>query len=84
MGFIKNLIVETELLEALDWDNEALQQLSDFLEIQQESFYVSHPLKLIQEVEEFFGERPAKIIKSLMEEEITRIKDSKNRIDYEN
>tara|TARA_B100000900_G_scaffold412035_1_gene432988 strand:- start:862 stop:1104 length:243 start_codon:yes stop_codon:yes gene_type:complete len=73
---------KTELLESLDWDEEALIQLLDFISCQNELFIPTHPSILLDQIEEFFGKNTRLVMEKLFDEEVKLIVKSKES--YEN
>lgn len=78
MELIKSLNDKTEILESLDWDEEALEQLIKFIDMQKECFVPTHPKILLEQIEEFFGESTSIVMKKIFMREYTVIKESDN------
>jgi hypothetical protein len=74
----KSLSDKTELLESLEWDEAALEQLHSFINMQKDCFVPTHPVKLLEQIEEFFGEQTRKVVAKIFEREFKKIKGSKN------
>lgn len=82
MEYIKSLNDKTSILESLDWDEEKLEQLLDFINMQNECFVPTHPQKLLNEIEEFFGQSCKLVMEKIMKRELETI--SKTGAEYEN
>ena len=70
------LINETALLESLDWDEEAYEQLVEFISSQNLLFIPTHPQILLDQIEEFFGERTRKVLEEIFKKEVKVINSS--------
>ena len=82
MQIFSGLSNQTEILESLDWDEEKLQQLTDFIDSQNLLFLPTHPTVLLDQIEEFFGLNTRKVLEKIFKSEIKKIKEEKT--DYEN
>ena len=65
---INNLLKETELLESLDWDEEALKSLYEYLDIHFNGDSIITPDILLEEVTSHYGKPCAKILRELFVE----------------
>jgi hypothetical protein len=74
----KSLSDRTELLESLEWDEVALEQLHSFINMQKDCFVPTHPAKLLEHIEEFFGKPTKEVVAKIFKREIKKIKGSKN------
>ena len=82
MEIFRSLNDRTEVLESLDWNEESLAQLENFIIMQNECFVPTHPTKLLLEIEEFFGESTRIVMEKIMKREYAQLTEgSKN---YEN
>ena len=73
---------QTELLEALDWDEEKLHQLSEFIDSQRLIFVPTHPSILLSQIEEHFGVQARNVLEKIFISEVKKIKEGKSN--YEN
>jgi len=73
---ILNVRYQTELLEALSWDEEKLSQLLSYLETEFNNFNIKRPDELLNSVELHFGEPVALIIKKIFAEQFNLIVDN--------
>jgi len=78
MKIIKSLNDKTEILESLDWDEEALEQLINFIELQKECFVPTHPKILLEQIKEFFGESTSIVMKKIFMREYKTMQENKN------
>ena len=62
---ISSLSKETELLESLDWDEEKLVSLYEYLDIHFSGDSIIKPDLLLQEIQELHGEPCAKILREM-------------------
>lgn len=62
---INNLSKETELLESLDWDEEVLQSLYEYLDIHFTGDSIITPNILLSEIEDHYGEQCSKILREM-------------------
>lgn len=69
-----NVHHQTQLLEALGWDEELLDQLFSYLETSFTNFETKSPDLILIEVEEHFGAAAASVLKDLFIEQIKFIK----------
>tara|TARA_R110000782_G_scaffold267067_1_gene362083 strand:- start:569 stop:832 length:264 start_codon:yes stop_codon:yes gene_type:complete len=76
----KNIQYNTQLLESLDWDEEALQSLLEFLDVEFASFETKHPLKIIEIVTEYFGEDTSKVLSKIFSEQV--IFNNMHKVEY--
>ena len=74
----KGIINQTALLESLGWDEEAYKQLVDFIDSQNHLFIPTHPVILLNEVEEYFGKNTRDVLETIFKEEIDQITGDKN------
>ena len=65
---ISNIAKETELLEALEWDYEVLDELYAYLDIHFAGDSIITPDLILQEVKENFGEECEKVLRKLFVE----------------
>lgn len=65
----KGLINETALLESLDWDNEAYEQLIEFIDSQKLLFSPTHPVIFLDQIEEYFGKPTRCVLEEIFKEE---------------
>jgi len=81
MEIFRGLNDKTEILESLDWDESALEQLISFIDMQKECFTPTHPVVLINQVEDFFGKNTARVLEKILKREYQIIIKENN---YEN
>ena len=62
---INNLAKETEILESLDWNEEHLKSLYEFLDIHFSGDSIITPDLLLFEVKNNYGEACAKVLRSM-------------------
>jgi hypothetical protein len=60
-----NIKHETALLESLDWDDEKLAELFEYLDSAMNAKVIKHPNNIINEVETMFSNDTAEIIKKI-------------------
>jgi len=72
---IKNLNLQTELLEALEWDQEAVDEFNKWFMNCLNASYT--PDALLQNVMTVWGEDVVIIVKKIIKSEINNIKDDK-------
>jgi len=63
---INNLSKETQLLESLDWDEDLLTELYDYLDVHFTGDSIISPNLLLKEVNEKFGETCANILRAML------------------
>jgi hypothetical protein len=69
--YVRNIRIETEILEALDWDEDSLLTLNEYME---KSFQDSIPMKVISShVKATYGENVWKIIEREIKNELSYI-----------
>jgi hypothetical protein len=69
--YVRNIRIETEILEALDWDEDALLSLNEYME---KSFQDAIPMKTIAEnVKNTYGAGVWKIIDREIKNELSYI-----------
>tara|TARA_R110001599_G_scaffold185287_1_gene379552 strand:+ start:544 stop:813 length:270 start_codon:yes stop_codon:yes gene_type:complete len=73
---ILNVRYQTELLEALGWDEQMLAQLFDYLNTEFNNFNIKRPGELLNSIEFHFGESVAVIIKKIFAEQFSLIVDN--------
>ena len=73
---ILNVRYQTELLEALSWDEEKLSQLLSYLETEFNNFNIKRPDELLNSVELYFGDCAALVIKKIFAEQFNLIVDN--------
>ena len=73
-NLLNNLNDKTAVLESLDWNEEALEQLMSFISLQNECFIPTHPGKLLAEIEEHFGTSTREVMEKIMSREYDLIK----------
>ena len=78
INIFTNLNDKTAILESLNWDEEALEQLIGFISLQNECFIPTHPDKLLNEISEHFGESTRDIVEKIMIKEYKVIKGGDN------
>ena len=78
MEIFRSLSDKTEILESLDWDEAALEQLIFFIDMQKECFTPTHPVNLIKQIEEFFGKRTAVVLEKILKREYQVILEESN------
>lgn len=83
MDLFISLSDKTEILESLNWDEDALVQLISFIDIQKECFIPAHPSDLLNQVEEHFGNPTRVVLEKIMKREYSVIVD-KEKNNYEN
>ena len=76
MEIIKSLNDKTEILESLDWDEEALEQLVNFIDMQKECFVPTHPKILLEQIKEFFGESTSIVMEKIFMREYSSMQES--------
>lgn len=76
MEIIKSLNDKTEILESLDWDEEALEQLVNFIDMQKECFVPTHPKILLEQIKEFFGESTSIVMEKIFMREYAHMQES--------
>ena len=59
---LASLAQKTELLEALDWDEQKLSKLEEYLYLLSKDFVVRHPVKVISDIKLHFGDSAALLI----------------------
>ena len=62
---INNLSKETELLESLDWNEEHLKSLYDYLEIHFSGDSIITPDLLLKDIKEHYGEPCSKVLREM-------------------
>jgi hypothetical protein len=72
---IKNLNLQTELLEALDWEQDAVDEFNEWFINSLNASYT--PDALLQSVMTVWGEDIVTIVKKIIKSEIDNIKDDK-------
>ena len=72
---IKNLNLQTELLEALEWDQDAVDEFNEWFVNCLNASYA--PDALLQNVMTVWGEDIVTIVKKIIKSEIDNIKDDK-------
>ena len=65
---INNLTKETELLEALDWDEEHLKSLYEYLDIHFNGDSIITPDILLEEIKKHYGEACSKVLREMFVE----------------
>jgi len=65
---INNIAKETELLEALEWDYDTLDELYAYLNVHFEGDSIITPDLILQEVKKNFGEECEKVLRKLFVE----------------
>ena len=73
LNHILNIRYQTEILEALGWDEERLAQLFEYLETEFTNFNIKNPGALLNSVELHFGESTANVIKKIFAEQFNLI-----------
>ena len=68
----QNLNYETELLESLEWDNEKLTKLFEYITQEMNASVLSHPNKIIHEINEKFSIETGKIVRKMFAEVAVR------------
>jgi len=69
--YVRNIRIETEILEALDWDEDSLLTLNEYME---KGFQDSIPMKVISShVKAAYGENVWKIIEREIKNELSYI-----------
>jgi len=68
-----NLKAKTELLESLGWDEVKLSQLESYLSDCFSSVNFKHPITILKEVEDHFGEDTSEVLKNIFENELKNI-----------
>tara|TARA_R110000868_G_scaffold202743_4_gene450509 strand:+ start:31 stop:300 length:270 start_codon:yes stop_codon:yes gene_type:complete len=74
-----NVRYQTELLESLDWDEQRLAQLFDYLDNEFNNFNIKRPGELLNSIELHFGESVTLIIKKIFAEQFNLIVDNSGR-----
>ena len=64
---------KTAILESLDWDETAFEQLVSFIDLQKECFVPTHPTILLEQIEEFFGKPTRDVLEALFKKEYEKI-----------
>lgn len=62
---INNLAKETELLESLDWDEEYLSSLYEYLEIHFSGDSIITPDILLEDIKTHYGEACSKVLRKM-------------------
>ena len=62
---INNLTKETELLEALDWDEDHLKSLYEYLDIHFNGDSIITPDILLEEIKKHYGEACTKVLREM-------------------
>ncbi len=62
---INSIASETELLEALDWDDDLLNELYEYLDIHFNGDSIIKPDLLLEEVNQKFGQACSKILREM-------------------
>ena len=62
---INNLSKETELLESLDWNEEHLKSLYDYLDIHFNGDSIITPDLLLKDIKEYYGEACSKVLREI-------------------
>ena len=62
---ISNLTKETELLESLDWNEEHLKSLYEYLEIHFSGDSIITPDLLLKDIKEHYGEPCSKVLREM-------------------
>lgn len=62
---INNINKETQILESLDWDEEELKNLYEYLDVHFSGNSITSPKLLLQEIENNFGENCANILRAI-------------------
>tara|TARA_B100001113_G_C20850211_1_gene509258 strand:+ start:307 stop:558 length:252 start_codon:yes stop_codon:yes gene_type:complete len=83
MDLFTSLSDKTEILESLNWDEDALVQLISFIDMQKECFIPTHPSEILNQVEEHFGNPARVVLEKIMKREYSVIVD-KGKNNYEN
>ena len=65
---ISNLTKETELLESLDWNEEHLKSLYEYLEIHFSGDSIITPDLLLKDIKEHYGEPCSKVLREMFVE----------------
>lgn len=65
---INNIAKETELLESLEWDYEALDELYEYLDMHFSGDSIITPDLILQEIKEKFGNECEKVLRNLFVE----------------
>ena len=62
---INSITKETQLLESLEWDEEILKNLYEYLDIHFSGDSIISPDLLLKEVQDNFGEECAKVLRTM-------------------
>ena len=62
---INNLSKETELLESLDWNEEHLKSLYEYLEIHFDGNSIITPDLLLEDIKQHYGEPCSKVLREM-------------------
>ena len=62
---INNLSKETELLESLDWNEEHLKSLYEYLEIHFDGDSIITPDLLLEDIKQHYGEPCSKVLREM-------------------
>ena len=62
---INNLTRETELLESLDWNEDHLKSLYDYLDIHFNGDSIITPDLLLEDIKEHYGESCSKVLREM-------------------
>ena len=73
LNHILNIRYQTEILEALGWDEEKLSQLFEYLETEFNNFNIKRPGELLNSVELHFGSEVSTVIKKIFAEQFNLI-----------
>ena len=78
LNSFKSLSDKTAVLESLGWDEVAFEQLLSFINLQKECFTPTHPAKLLEQIEEFFGKETRDVMTEIFKKEFNQIKEKLN------
>ena len=70
-----NLNDKTAVLESLGWDENALDQLFSFIDLQKECFTPTHPSILLDQISEFFGEETRIVLETIFNREMVKLQE---------
>jgi hypothetical protein len=62
---INNVIKETQLLESLEWDEDILKELYDYLDVHFSGDSIITPALLLKEIDAKFGKDCTKVLRSM-------------------
>jgi len=80
----KNIHYHTQLLESLNWDEQQLTALLDYVALEFNSDIIKHPDEIAKNIEEFFGFQASVCFTSILNEVMFSCNLHKPGTEYEN